>query len=87
MILKLKLIDLKLLCFVIFIFFPSFTSAENLINQKQMLKKIFESIVNIDAKIPEEARTSNTLGNFREGSGVVIDNKNCLLYTSPSPRD
>ena len=57
MILKLKLIDFKLLCFVIFLFFPFFVSAENSINQKQMLKKIFESIVNIEAKIPEEART------------------------------
>ena len=58
MILKLKLINLKLLCFVIFLFFPFFASAENSINQKQMLKKIFESIVNIDAKIYENARTS-----------------------------
>ena len=40
MILKLKLINLKLLCFVIFLFFPFFASAENSINQKQMLKKI-----------------------------------------------
>ena len=78
MILKLKLIDFNFLCFVIFISFPSIASAENLINQKQMLKKIFESIVNIDAKIYENARTSNTLGKFREGSGVVIDSKNIL---------
>ena len=78
MISKLKLIDFKLLCFVIFLSFPSIAFAENLINQKQMLKKIFESIVNIDAKIPENARTSNTLGKFREGSGVVIDSKNIL---------
>ncbi len=78
MILKLKLIDFKLLCFVIFLSLPSIAPAENLINQKQMLKKIFESIVNIDAKIPENARTSNTLGKYREGSGVVIDSKNIL---------
>ena len=78
MILKLRLIDFKLLCFVTFLFFPSVAPAENLKNQKQILKKIFESIVNIDAKIPENARTSNTLGKLREGSGVVIDSKNIL---------
>ncbi len=78
MILKLKLIDFKLLCFVVFLSFPSIAFAENLTNQKQRLKKIFESIVNIDAKIPENARTSNILGKFREGSGVVIDSKNIL---------
>ena len=78
MITKLKLIYFKLLCFVMFLSFPSIAFAENLMNQKQMLKKIFESIVNIDARIPENARTSNTLGNFREGSGVVIDSKNIL---------
>jgi S1-C subfamily serine protease len=38
-----------------------------------------ESVVGVAARVPSDARTANSLGTRREGSGVVIDDKGLVL--------
>ena len=52
----------------------SLSIANESLIQKEKLKKFFKSIVTIDSKIPENARTTESLGIYRQGSGVIIDN-------------
>lgn len=70
--------------FLIVILFSLFVShsfksiASKTLIEKKNLKSYFNSIVSIDSKIPKNARTTKILGTFRQGSGVIIDNKNIL---------
>ena len=52
--------------------------AQETILKKEKLNDLYNSIVSIHSKIPDEARTSKSLGTVRQGSGVVIDNNNIL---------
>jgi S1-C subfamily serine protease len=38
-----------------------------------------DSVVGVESRVPADARTANTLGTRREGSGVVIDHKGLVL--------
>ena len=79
-----KNLDIFLYRFLIVILYSllvsySFKSiASKTLIEKKRLKSYLNSIVSIDSKIPKNARTAEILGTFRQGSGVIIDNKNIL---------
>ena len=66
--------------FLIFslIFISSLVKADENSITKEKIKKFYNSVVSIDTKIREEARTSKSLGTIRQGSGVIIDEYNIL---------
>jgi len=66
--------------FLIFylIFISSLVKADENSITKEKIKKFYNSVVSIDSKIREEARTSKSLGTIRQGSGVIIDEYNIL---------
>ena len=71
------------LIIIIFFYKFCFLISVNIYAQETILKKekfndLYNSIVSIHSIIPNEARTSKSLGTVRQGSGVVIDNKNIL---------
>ena len=45
---------------------------------KQKIENYFKSVVSIETRVSEDARTAQTLGLIRKGSGVVIDANNIL---------
>ena len=70
-------IFLKCLIFSL-IFISSLVKADENSITKEKIKKFYNSVVSIDSKIREEARTSKSLGTIRQGSGVIIDEYNIL---------
>ncbi len=46
---------------------------------KPDFRKIIESVVMVQSKIPATARTANSLGTERQGSGIVIDDSGLVL--------
>lgn len=49
------------------------------IAQKTDVERILSAIVKVSAEVPAEARTADSLGTEREGSGVVIDDNGLVL--------
>lgn len=47
--------------------------------EQQVPQKVLSSIVQISATVPAEARTAQTLGTVRGGSGVVIDDEGLVV--------
>ena len=78
--LRLTKLNLIIIIFLYkFCFLISFNIyAQDTILKKDKLNDLYNSIVSIHSIIPNEARTSKSLGTFRQGSGVVIDNQNIL---------
>ena len=78
----LRLSKLNLIIIIFFykfcVLIPFNIYAQETILKKEKLNDLYNSIVSIHSKIPDEARTSKSLGTVRQGSGVVIDNKNIL---------
>ena len=63
---------------VLLIFTSSNVNADQETITKEQINKFYNSVVSIDSKVPQEARTSRSLGTTRQGSGVIIDNNNIL---------
>ena len=77
-ILKNNLAKFKFIFFLFTILLPFFSYASDGSIDKNKLQLYFESIVSIDSIIPENARTANSLGTVRQGSGVIIDDQTIL---------
>lgn len=60
------------------IFTSSIVNADEEKITKEKINQFYNSVVSIDSKVPQEARTSRSLGTTRQGSGVIIDNNNIL---------
>ena len=45
---------------------------------KDKIQNFYNGVVSIDSIVPDEARTSKSLGTVRQGSGVIIDQNNIL---------
>ena len=78
--LRLTRLNLIIIIFLYkFCFLISFNIyAQDTILKKDKLNDLYNSIVSIHSIIPNEAKTSKSLGTVRQGSGVVIDDKNIL---------
>jgi len=63
---------------LLLIFTSSIVNADQETLTKEKINKFYNSVVSIDSKVPQEARTSRSLGTTRQGSGVIIDNNNIL---------
>lgn len=63
---------------VLLIFISPIVNADQETITKEKINKFYNSVVSIDSKVPQEARTSRSLGTTRQGSGVIIDNNNIL---------
>ena len=77
-ILKKNLAKFKFIFFLFIILLPLFSHANDGSIDKNKLQLYFDSIVSIDSIIPENARTTKSLGTVRQGSGVVIDDETIL---------
>jgi serine protease Do len=63
---------------LLLIFTSSIVNADQETLTKEKINKFYNSVVSIDSKVPQEARTARSLGTTRQGSGVIIDNNNIL---------
>ena len=64
--------------FIIIFIFQNVFASEKKIATEEEVKKLYESIVRIYSIVPPDARTANSLGTERRGSGVIIDDKHIL---------
>ena len=56
-------------------------------NHQEVNKKILEYIKSLESQNPKGVQKSNSKGWHSQDFDMNADNINCLLYTSPSPRD
>lgn len=73
-----KLKPYLLIISIFFAFQNISISTENKLRTSEQFQKLYKSIVEIKSFIPENARTANSLGTERRGTGVAIDNKHIL---------
>ena len=64
--------------FIIIFIFQNVFASEKKIATEEEVKKLYDSIVRIYSIVPPDARTANSLGTERRGSGVIIDDKHIL---------
>jgi len=64
--------------FISLFFVSSIVFADQSSITKDKIQNFYNAVVSIDSIVPDEARTSKSLGTVRQGSGVIIDQNNIL---------
>ena len=64
--------------FISLFFLSSIVCADQSSITNDKIQNFYNGVVSIDSIVPDEARTSKSLGTVRQGSGVIIDQNNIL---------
>ena len=68
----------KIFFHIIIFLISSIVCADQSSITKDKIQNFYNGVVSIDSIVPDEARTSKSLGTVRQGSGVIIDQNNIL---------